>query len=90
VGLSEKNLLIAVLRIRDPTFSIPDPRSRVNKILDPDLHQRIEVFLTKKLILSSQKDVHPGSWMIWTFSVPDPGFRGQKSIGSRIRIVNTV
>jgi hypothetical protein len=48
---------VVVLRIRDvypgsripvPTFSIPDPGSRVNKIPDPDQHQRVSVFLTKK------------------------------------------
>jgi hypothetical protein len=49
---------VAVLRIRDvylgsripvPTFSIPDPGSRVDKIPDPDQYQRVSVFLTKKM-----------------------------------------
>ncbi len=32
--------------------------------------------------------VHPGSGS-WLFTIPDPGSKGQKGIGSRIRIRNT-
>jgi hypothetical protein len=32
--------------------------------------------------------VYPGSWN-WTFLILDPGSRGQKGTGSRIRIRNT-
>ncbi len=31
-------------------FRIPDPESKRFQILDPDPHQRIEVFLTQKIV----------------------------------------
>jgi hypothetical protein len=40
-------------RIRIFQFRIPDPGSK--KFLDPDPHQRVKVFLTQKLFLSSRK-----------------------------------
>ncbi len=46
---------------------------------DPDLHKRIKVFLTQKLILSSQ-NYNPGcSSRILDLSVLNLGSRGQKS-----------
>jgi hypothetical protein len=36
--------------------------------------------------MKNNPDVHPGSR---SFSIPDPGSRGQKRTGSRIRIRNT-
>jgi hypothetical protein len=38
--------LPAMMRIWDVFFSIPDPGSKTFRIPDPDLHQRIQVFLT--------------------------------------------
>jgi hypothetical protein len=67
-------------RIPDPIFSIQDPGYRVDKIPDP--HQRIKVFLTRKTATKFSK-LGSGKF------IPDPGFRGQKSIGFRIRIRNT-
>jgi hypothetical protein len=84
---------VAVLRIRDvypgsrlpvPTFSIPDPGSRVDKIPDPDQHQRVSVFLTQKTdtqflkIKSGMFNPDPGSWIILDQGVkiaPEPGSR---------------
>jgi hypothetical protein len=55
-------------RIADPTFAIPDPGSRVDKIPDPHPHQKFFEILTKKLILISQK-LSPGC----SSRIPDPG-----------------
>ena len=65
---------------------IPDPGPKRFRI--PDQNNRILVFLTQKMVLSSRKndlDVHPGSGSrIWIrdFSIPDPGSRSQKGTGS--------
>jgi hypothetical protein len=70
---------------------IPDPECRVKKIPDPDPHQRIEVFLTKKTFQALGKLI-----LGWFFSdldffpFPDPGFRGLKDTVSRILIGNPV
>jgi hypothetical protein len=67
-----------VEKIPDPNFSIPDPVSRVEKIPDPDPHQRIEVFLTQKIVTKLSKirmiqDVHPGSGFFpGSLLSPDP------------------
>jgi hypothetical protein len=61
-----------VSRIPDPILSIPDSGSSVNKILDPDPHQRILILLPKKLVIWSQnkiRDVHPASRIF----ILDPG-----------------
>jgi hypothetical protein len=71
------------------------PGSRVDKIPDLDLHQRILVFLTQKLVVSSPnmiRDVHPGSWDVDFLIIIifyHPGSSGKKNTGSRIRIRNT-
>ncbi len=62
----------------------------VDKIPDP--HQRIYVFLTQKSdkfskVRSGALIPDPESWIrIFSIPDPDPGSRGQKSTGSRIRI----
>ncbi len=57
---------------------LPDPRSRVKKIPDPNPHQRIELFLNpNKLFLTSRKNdlgCSSGS-RIQIFLVPDPGVK---------------
>jgi hypothetical protein len=72
-------------------FFHPGSRIKVKKIADPEPHKRIKVILTQKNVFKLSKkmilDVHPGS----RIRIPDsdPGSRGQKSSGSRIRIRNT-
>ncbi len=74
-------------------FSIPNPGSELSPSRIPDPHQSI---LTpkkpKKWFLSSRK-YDPGcSYRIPDadfLPIPDPGSRGQKGTGSRIRIRNT-
>ncbi len=85
-----------MLRIRDvyagSRIRIFPSRSRVKNIPDP--HRRIKLFLTPKLFLSSRKyDPGSGSWFFYLSRIldpgvkkaPDPGSRGQKGTGSRIR-----
>jgi hypothetical protein len=64
-----------VLRIRDvdPGSDFFHPGSRVDKIPDPDVHQRIKGF--------PDPDVHQRISSDF-FSIPDPGVK--KSSGSRI------
>ncbi len=92
--------LISVLRVRDvypgSEFSIPDPESRVKKILYPgsgSASKNSSIFNPKNCFLALGKieDGHPGfGSRIWNFfSIPAPGSRGQKSTGSRIRIRNS-
>jgi hypothetical protein len=57
--------------ISDPIYSIPNPESMVDKILDPDPRQYFLYFYPKKLLRNKIQGVHPGS-------------RGQKSTGSQI------
>jgi hypothetical protein len=59
------------------------PECRVDKIPDPDLHQRIQVFLTQAQIRSRMFIPDPGSGF---FSVTDfkSGFQIQGSIKHRI------
>ncbi len=84
-------------RIQDyPGSEFLHPGSRVKKIQDPDSHQRIQVFLTQKLLkiqvfltqklfLSSRKnDLGCSSW-IRIFSpirIPDPGVKKARGPGS--------
>ncbi len=57
--------------------------------------QKIIEFLAKNLSLTSKtygfgiRDPRPGIWKKNLFWIPDPGSRGQKGTGSRIRIRNT-
>jgi hypothetical protein len=76
---------------------IPNIRSEVfrqgsKRFLIPDPHQGIYVFLTLKNIWPGNmiRDIHPRSRIrILVFlSIPDPGSRGQKGTGSRIRNTN--
>ncbi len=65
--------------IPDPNFFIRDPESKMLWIPDLDPNQRIEVILTQKMFLGSQKydlDVHPGSVSrIWGVkNAPNSGF----------------
>jgi hypothetical protein len=61
----------------NPDFSIPDPGSRVYKIPEPH-HQRISVFSTQKLFLSSRK-YDPGCpSMIRIFFHPGSRIQGSK------------
>ncbi len=76
----------AVLRIRDVY-----PGSRIKKIPDPrSASKNLSIFKPKKLFISSRK-YDPGcSSRIQTPDLdflpsPDPGSRGQKGTGSRIR-----
>jgi hypothetical protein len=62
--------LDAVLRIRDSTFSILDPGSRVDKIPDP--HQKILVFLTKKTDKFSNIRSRCKSSQKYGFGIRDP------------------
>jgi hypothetical protein len=52
-------------RIPDPILSIPDSGSSVNKILDPDPHQKLKYFYQKKsdnkVSKNKIRDAHPGS-----------------------------
>jgi hypothetical protein len=82
--------------IPDPNFSIPNPGSKRFLIPDPHQHQRINVFLTKKLFLSSRKYGPGCSPRIQIpdpdldfIPIPDPGSRVQKDTESQIRIRNT-
>jgi len=52
----------------DPGSVFFHPGSPDKKIPDPDPHQRIEVFLTRKLFLSSRKN-----YMGCSSRIPDPG-----------------
>ncbi len=67
-----------MLRIRIRIFSIPDPGSKRFRIPDPDPHQRI------LSIFHPSRIPDPG-----VEKSPDPGSRGRKVTGSRIRIRNT-
>jgi hypothetical protein len=58
-------------------------------IPDPDPHQRILIFLTQKYLLLSSRMFIPGPDLDF-LPIPDPGPRGQKSTGSRIRIRNVL
>jgi hypothetical protein len=73
--------------IPDQSFSIKDQGSRVDKIPDPDPHQRIQVILTqkadKKVPGCSSRIPEHGSGF---FSISDPGVT---KTGSCIRIRNT-
>jgi hypothetical protein len=74
-------LLAAVLRLGDV---YPGARNRIfpsrtQKILDTDQHQRVEVFLTQKLFLSSRKYDRRCSFRIRIFSIPDQGIQGSKT-----------
>ncbi len=78
-----------MLRIRDkhPGWIRFFPSSRVDKIPVQDQHQRIQVFFTQNLILSSQK-LHPGC----LFRIPSLDFFPSRIKGSestRYRIRNT-
>jgi hypothetical protein len=70
--------------IPDPSFFIPDPGSRVDKIPDPGSGSKNVSILNKKndtkfsKIKSGQFIPDPGSGF---FSILDPGSRGQKSTG---------
>ncbi len=81
--------------IPDPNFSIPDPGSRVKNISDPgsgSASKNLSIFLTQKIVsklseiwsrmFSPDPDLH-------FLPIPDPGSRGQKGTGSRIRIRTT-
>jgi hypothetical protein len=85
-------------RIPEPNFSIPDPGSNRFRILDP--HPRIlvgtvRIFNPKncyKALGKISRFVHPGSRILTFYPSrnPDPGSRGEKGTGSRIRIRNFV
>jgi hypothetical protein len=79
--------------IPDPNFYIPDHGSGVKKI--PDLGSESALknlsILTQKLFLGSRKydtgcSSHPDPDFL---TIPDPGSRGQKGTGSRIKNRNT-
>jgi hypothetical protein len=57
--------------IPDPTFSIPYPGSRVDKIPEPDLHQIVLVFLTQHLIRVTYYSKF--SKVRYEMFIPDPG-----------------
>jgi hypothetical protein len=72
-------------------FSIPDLGSGVKKIPDPgsgSASKNLSILTQKKIV-----SVHPGSGsrfrILILLPIPDPGTRGQKGTGSRIRILNT-
>jgi hypothetical protein len=66
-------------------FSIPDPRSKGFLIPDPESHQRIQVFLTQKIV-SKLSEIGSGMFTLDPdldfLPIPDHGSRGQK--GPRI------
>ncbi len=77
--------------IPDSNISILDPESRVKKIPKPGTQVRIRI---KKNIFSPKKLFSKLSKNLSGIFIPDPDFfhsgsRGQKVIGSRIRILNT-
>jgi hypothetical protein len=86
--------------IPDPDVSIPNPgsRSERNWIPDPDPQQRMKVLLTplKTDTSISSRIYDPGCLLrIPTLDpaflpIPDPGSRGQKGTGSRIRNTDDV
>jgi hypothetical protein len=57
-------------------FSIPDPGSRVPKILDP--HKRIQVFLTQKSVSKLSE-----KWSRMFILDPDPDFFPSRIQGSK-------
>jgi hypothetical protein len=73
---------------------IPDPGSRVKKIQDPgsgSASKNFKYFNPTNFFQALGnmiRDVHLGSGLDF-FPIPYPGSRGQKGIGSRIRIRNT-
>ena len=83
--------------ILDPDFNISDTVSQIQGQKDsgseiPDPDQRFFVFLTQKIISKLSKI---WSWMFipdpnWFLPIQDPVSSGQKGIGSRIRIHNTI
>ncbi len=81
---------VQIVNTRIRFFPSQIPVSMVDKIPDP--HQRIYVFITQKTdkfskIRSGALFPDPGSWIrIFSILDPDPGSRGQKRTGSRIRI----
>jgi hypothetical protein len=88
--------------IPDPTFSIPDPGSRIQtvSIQNPGSRICIKGFKyfnhkkNQKWFLSSRKYDPDCSSRIPDpdadfLPIPDPGSKGQKGTGSRIRIRNT-
>ncbi len=68
-------------------FRIPGQKDSGSRIPDPYPHQRIEVFLTQKIVCKLSEiwsgmfipDPVYGSWFL---PIPDPGYRGQKGTGS--------
>jgi hypothetical protein len=74
---------IQLFSIPHPNFSIPDPHKKIKKF---------KYFNPKKWFLSSRK-YDPGCSSRfpdpYLLPIPDPGSRGQKGTGSRIRIRNT-
>jgi hypothetical protein len=92
---------IALLRksamfIPDPESEVFHPGFQIKKAPDSRFRIRNKEFYSKNCSLALGNvigDVHPGS-RIWIpdmdfFSILDPGSRGQKSTGSRIRIHNS-
>ncbi len=89
-------LFQAVLRIREvyPGFEFFQPGSRDKKIPDSgsgSASKNLGIFNPKNCFSSLGnmiRDDHPesGSWIL---PIPDPGSRGQKGTGSRIRIRNS-
>ncbi len=73
-----------MLRIRD--FFIPDPNflHPGSQIPDPESASKNLSILTQKIVYK-----HSEIWSGLFIQDPDPGYRGQKSTGSRIRICKT-
>ncbi len=69
-------------RIPDPTFFHPGSRIRIKEF---------KYFNPSKWFLSSKKyDLGCSSRILFFLPIPDPGSRGQKGTGARIRIRNSV
>ncbi len=69
-------------------MSIPDPGPRIQKQQQKrGVRKLVDISLPKKLSLSSQK--YGSGIRDPEKPIPDPGSRGRKGTGSRIRIRNT-
>jgi hypothetical protein len=71
--------------IPDPNFSYPDPGSKRFRILDPDPHQRIKVFLNPKNCFKLSR-IRSGMFIpdpdLDFLPIPDPGVKKAPDPGS--------
>jgi hypothetical protein len=96
-GSLDPTRMIPILLESEPNFFHPGSRDRILSILDLGCASKNLSFFSPKKWFRSFRKYDPGcSSRIWIpkpdpdfLPIPDPGSRGQKGTGSRIRIRNT-